>query len=75
MSTTKLPKKPKGKLTLDRDIKFTQKFIEAANKIAAKKASINGLTNEREKLSQIRKTARENAGMGKKTTAKLSTKK
>lgn len=74
MAKTKLPQKPKGKMTIDKDILFTKKFLEAANKIAVQKATINGVTTEREKLAAIRKTARENSKVGKKTNA-LSTKK
>lgn len=75
MASLKLPKKPKGKLSLDREIAFTKKYVESANKIAAKKASINGLSTEREKLLKIRQTAKDNAGVGKKTSATIKAKK
>lgn len=71
----KFPKKPKGKLSLDREIAFTAKYVEAANKKASAKASINGLSTEREKLRGIRATARDNAMSGKITKANLKSKK
>jgi hypothetical protein len=67
----KFPKRPKGKLSLDREIKYTQKYLEVANHNAGLKSSINGLSTEREKLKSIRSEAKENSMKGKKTNKKV----
>ncbi len=62
---TKFPKKPKGKMSLNRQIAYTQKYLEAGNKMAEEYAAINGITTEVQKLSEMRKLIKENAKKGK----------